>query len=70
MTNELNNLRVGEREVVITETCAVTVERAARGAFATVTDAGYPMNGEYAFATLPSYALEMLMDKIAAGVAA
>ncbi len=70
MTNYLNNLKAGEREVVITETCAITVERASRGAFATMTDAGHPMNGEYAFATIASWAFEMLMDKIAAGVAA
>ncbi len=70
MANYLNNLKAGEKETIITESCAVTVERTSRGSFATMTDAGHPMNGEYAFATLASWAFEMLMDKIAAGVAA
>lgn len=70
MVSQLNNLKAGEKEVIIAESCAVTVERTSRGSFATVTDAGSEFDGEYAFATLPSYAFAILMDKIAAGVAA
>lgn len=66
MTSELNNLKRGEREVVITEHCAVTVERTSRGSFATVTDAGSEFDGQYAFSCTPATAFGILMTKLAA----
>lgn len=62
----LDNLKRFETETVITEGFAVTVERTGRGSYATVTDEGSEFNGQYAFASIPSYAFGMLMDKIAA----
>jgi hypothetical protein len=66
----LDNLKRFESETVITENFAVTVERTGRGSFATVTDSGSEFNGQTAFASTPSVAFGMLMDKIAAAVAA
>ena len=62
----LDNLKRFETETVITENFAVTVERTGRGSFATVTDAASEFNGLSAFASVPSVAFGMLMDKIAA----
>jgi hypothetical protein len=62
----LDNLKRFETETVITENFAVTVERTGRGSFATVTDAASEHNGQSAFASVPSVAFAMLMNKIAA----
>ncbi len=62
----LDNLKRFESETIITESFAVTVERTGRGSFATVTDEGSEFNGQSAFASVPSVAFGMLMDKIAA----
>jgi hypothetical protein len=62
----LDSLKRFESETVITEDFAVTVERTGRGSFATVTDEMSEFNGQYAFASVPSVAFGMLMQKIAA----
>jgi hypothetical protein len=62
----LDNLKRFETETVITENFAVTVERTGRGSFATVSDEASEFNGQYAFASVPSVAFGMLMQKIAA----
>lgn len=60
----LDSLKRFEKETVITESFAVTVERTGRGAYATVTDAGSEFNGESVFASLPSVAFALLLDKV------
>jgi hypothetical protein len=62
----LDNLKRFETETVITENFCVTVERTGRGSFATVSDEMSEHNGLSAFASIPSVAFGMLMDKIAA----
>jgi hypothetical protein len=62
----LDNLKRFETETVITENFAVTVERTGRGSYATVSDSASEFNGQTAFASIPSVAFGMLMDKIAA----
>ncbi len=66
----LDNLKRFETETIITENFAVTVERTGRGSYATVSDSASEFNGQSAFASVPSVAFAMLMDKIAASVAA
>ncbi len=66
----LDSLKRFESETVITENFAVTVERTGRGSFATVSDDKSEFNCQYAFASVPSVAFGMLMDKIAAMQAA
>ncbi len=61
----LDNLKRFESETVITEQFAVTVERTGRGSVATVTDQGSEFNGVSAFASTPSAALALLLNKVA-----
>jgi hypothetical protein len=70
MAESLDRMKQGERETIITEDCAITVERTARGSFAAVTDAGSPFDGQYSFASVPSVALSLLLAKLAAPTAA
>ena len=65
MMSSIDSLKRFETETVITESFAVTVERTGRGSYATVTDAGSEFNGQTAFASVPSVALAMLLDKVA-----
>jgi hypothetical protein len=60
----LDSLKRFERETVITEFFAVTVERTGRGSYATVTDTGSEFNGESVFASIPSVAFALLLDKV------
>lgn len=60
-----SNLKRNEKEIVITETCAITVEKLGRGSTATVTDSFSPYNGEYVFASTAETAFSILKDKLA-----
>jgi hypothetical protein len=54
-----------EVETVITEETAITVEQAGRGAWATITDEGHPLNGLESFGSTPDLALRLLLKKMA-----
>jgi len=62
---DLDNLKRFESETVITEEYAVEVYRSGRGCFATVKDDGSRFNGTFAFASVPSTAFAVLLDKVA-----
>lgn len=65
----LDSLKRFEKETVITESIAVTIERTGRGSYATVTDASSEFNGESVFASVPSVAFALLLDKVQAAAA-
>ena len=54
-----------DEEIIITEEFAARVYRTGRGVIAEVADADSKFNGVYVLASVRSYALPMLVDKVA-----